>query len=176
MHLRGKCKISWSNDDLERFLRVQAFCAPPWIYQVPGGHGRFNIDLANIDVFRNSLLFLQHYWILILSCSLNVNHCFVSLNQINVYKLFSHHKHLGRQTTRGKYLEWRTTSKNKDNANYLQSYWRYLVVEKLCDDTMEEIKAYGHQIKGLYMEDCYIKTLPDDFFFHLPILKWLDLR
>ena len=29
MHLGGKCKVSWSNDDLERFLKVRAICAPP---------------------------------------------------------------------------------------------------------------------------------------------------
>ena len=29
MHLGGKCKISWSNDDLERFLKVRALLSDP---------------------------------------------------------------------------------------------------------------------------------------------------
>ena len=28
MYLGGKCKISWSNDDLEKFLKIWALCAP----------------------------------------------------------------------------------------------------------------------------------------------------
>ena len=28
MHLGGKYKMSWSNDDLERFLQIWALCSP----------------------------------------------------------------------------------------------------------------------------------------------------
>ena len=57
MYLGGKCKISLSNDDLERFLRVRALCALPMNLSGPRGSWQIGIILPNNLGIHESLYF-----------------------------------------------------------------------------------------------------------------------
>ena len=95
MHLGGKCKISWANDDLERFLKVRALCAMnlsgtrgPWqiglsggskFFLLGGGVCFFHFSISNSECGTAHLSLL---WSVVYSCC---SRCaaFVSIIHVN---------------------------------------------------------------------------------------------
>ena len=48
MHLGGKCKISWSNDELERIYKSGHFERPPGNLSRPRGPGQIGLKLFSV--------------------------------------------------------------------------------------------------------------------------------